>query len=181
MFAFSDFPYCFGESTKKYKLWNFSGFSEKKFSDHKKAPKLSLDSIKRRWYSCKKLMLVILAIRSLYRSLNFFSCENSFLEVAVFQRVSYFLAILQPSNQKLTLIQANIYLRTIIITLATFLGVKQKASGKKSRYTWKITFFYGTFHFFLGLPVCPFKIKFFHFLNIFFGTKLSLFSHGMKT
>ena len=141
MFAFSDFLYCFGESTKKYKLRNFGGFSEKKFSDHKKAPKLSLDSIKRRWYSCKKLMLVILAIRSLYRSLNFFSCENSFLEVAVFQRVSYFLAILQPSSQKLTLIQANIYLRTIKITSATFWGVKQKASGKKSRYTLKSTFF----------------------------------------
>ena len=72
MFIFSDFPYCFGESTKKYKLWNFSGFSEKKFSDHKKAPKLFLVSIRRRCYSYKKLMLVILAIWSLYRSLNFF-------------------------------------------------------------------------------------------------------------
>ena len=32
MFPFYDFLYCFGEPTKKYKLWNFSGFSEKNSS-----------------------------------------------------------------------------------------------------------------------------------------------------
>ena len=40
MFIFSDFPYCFGESTKKYKLWNFSGFSEKKIQRSQESPKV---------------------------------------------------------------------------------------------------------------------------------------------